>query len=43
MEFQIGGRLKERRKSKGLSITDLAEQSGVSTGPGTGRGHQLFL
>ena len=32
MEFQIGGRLKERRKSKGLSITDLAEQSGVSTG-----------
>jgi len=32
MEFQIGGRLKERRKSKGLSITDLAERSGVSTG-----------
>lgn len=32
MELQIGGRLKARRKSRGLSITELSEQSGVSTG-----------
>ena len=32
MEFAIGSRLKELRKAKGMSITDLAEHSGVSTG-----------
>ena len=32
MEFPIGARLKELRKTKGLSITELAEKSGVSTG-----------
>lgn len=32
MEFSIGTRLKELRKTKGMSITELAERSGVSTG-----------
>lgn len=32
MEFSIGTRLKELRKTKRLSITELAEKSGVSTG-----------
>lgn len=32
VEFPIGGRLKELRKNKGLSIAELAERSGVSTG-----------
>ena len=32
MEFAIGTRLKDLRKTKGLSITELAEKSGVSTG-----------
>lgn len=31
MEFAIGSRLKELRKSKGMSITDLAGRSNVST------------
>ena len=29
MEFPIGARLKELRKTKGLSITELAEKSGI--------------
>ena len=32
MEFPIGTRLKELRKARRLSITGLAEKSGVSTG-----------
>ena len=32
MEFAIGSRLKELRKTKGMSISELAERSGVSTG-----------
>ena len=32
MEFSIGTRLKELRKAKSFSITELAEKSGVSTG-----------
>lgn len=32
MEFAIGSRLKELRKQKGFSISDLAEKSAVSTG-----------
>jgi len=32
MDIAIGGKLKELRKSRGVSITDLAERSGVSTG-----------
>ena len=32
MELEIGARLKTLRKNKGMSIAELAEQSGVSTG-----------